>query len=238
LDRFLLKRALRASYILLALNDEIRDILSTDPSLTKKIIRIQNGVDTSIYRPLDGCREGTQFRAVFVGRLDPVKELMFLLSAWCRVQGAVPDARLRIIGEGPERERLERQSRDLKLGGSVEFLGYRSDIPELLREAGLMVLTSRREGMPNVILEGMASGLPVVCTDIPATRQCFQEGKEGYFVPFGDEIALSGRIIELYRDPMKRRAMGEAARDHVKRSFSVEASTRRLLEAYGMIGAS
>jgi glycosyltransferase involved in cell wall biosynthesis len=238
LDRFLLKRVLRSSTFLLALNDEIRQMMSKDPSLARKTVRIHNGVDTSIYLPLNGCLEANHFRVVFVGRLDPAKELTFLLSAWRRVQDAVPAARLRIIGEGPERERLERQSRDLRLGESVEFLGYRRDIPELLRGADLMVLSSRREGMPNVLLEGMASGLPVVCTDIPATRQCFREGKEGHFVPFGDEIALSGRIIELYRAPMKRKAMGEAARDHVQRFFSVEASTRHLLETYGMIDTS
>lgn len=238
LDRFLLKEALRASCFLLALNDEIRDILSKDPSLINKIIRVQNGVDTSIYRPGNGSGNGNRFLVVFVGRLDPAKELTYLLSAWRLVRDAVPGAKLRIIGEGPERVMLERQSVDLRLDGSVEFLGYRRDIPELLREADLMVLTSRREGMPNVLLEGMASGLPIVCTDIPAARQCFEDGKEGYFVPFGDVAAISRGIIELYKDPGKRKAMGVSARDHVEKHFSIEASTRRLLEMYGMICAS
>lgn len=237
LDRHLLNEALRSSRFLLALNDEIRDILSKDPFLARKTIRIHNGVDTTKYRPINRCQKANTFRVVFVGRLEKAKGLTFLLSCWRLVQDVVPTARLQIIGEGPERERLEMQSVEMGLGGSVEFLGYRKNIPTLLQEADLMVLTSRREGMPNVLLEGMASGLPVVCTDIPATRQCFKEGEEGHFIPYGDEAALSGRILELYGAPLKRKAMGEAARIHVERSFSIEAATRRLLEVYGMIGA-
>ena len=97
----------------------------------------------------------------------------------------LPDVRFLIAGEGPQRASLTEQAQGLGLNGTVEFLGERGDMNELFRDAAVFWLTSSWEGLPNVVIEAMASGLPVVATDVGGTRELFTSGREGFLVRSG-----------------------------------------------------
>jgi glycosyltransferase involved in cell wall biosynthesis len=231
-----LRECLKGARCVLALNDEIKNFL-TDRFPFAKVLRVTNGVDIRIFHPRVGPKADNtdSVRYIFVGRLDPVKSIDFLLRAWKRFADRTPRVELEIVGDGPEKDRLIAETNRLGIDETVNFLGYREDIAEILRECDVMVLSSQKEGLPNVILEGMATALPMVVTNIPATRQLFQEGEAGYFIKFGDEEMYAERMSELFIDVHRRRNMGRRARQIVEERFSSSSVTRDLLRAYGLL---
>ncbi|SFJ31674.1 glycosyltransferase [Planctomicrobium piriforme] len=106
-----------------------------------------------------------------VGRLHPQKDFLTLLEAFARVRERRPEVRLLIVGEGPQRADLEARAWQLGLGDTVQFAGYRADVSELMRQASVLAVTSRWEGMSNVILEALAVGLPVVATPVEGVAE-------------------------------------------------------------------
>ena len=149
---------------------------------------------------------------LFVGRLAEQKRVDVLLEAFARLAGRRPDVALRLAGDGPERAALERRAARLGLAGRVEWLGARDDVPALLAEATVLALPSSGEGVPNVALEAMAAGVPVVATDIPGTRDVVADGAEGLLVPAGDAPALAGALERVLGDPALRERLGQAGR--------------------------
>jgi glycosyltransferase involved in cell wall biosynthesis len=127
-----------------------------------------------------------------------------------------------IVGEGPERARLEAQAAHLGLAEQVHFVGHQQDVRPWLAAFDVCVLSSDWEGMSNAILEAMAAGLPVVATAVGGTPEVVVDGVTGFLVPPRDPQALADAILRLLRDPDLRRRMGEAGRAHVTEHFSVE----------------
>src|SRR5262249_41673946 len=149
-----------------------------------------------------------------------------------------PDLRGRIIGEGPERAKLtELAGRLGLLPDGVEFLGERDDVPALLREADMLVLTSDDEGVPNVVLEAMAAGLPVVATPAGDTPDIVEDGVTGLIVPIGDASAIADRIVALSASPQRCRQLGQAGRERVARRYRVDGLAERLIDIYRSIAA-
>ncbi len=167
-----------------------------------------------------------------LANLRPEKDLPMFLCAAQRVRSVVPDSRFLIIGDGPERYKLEALANHLGLSGAAFFLGDRSDVPDLLAALDVFVLCSYTESFPNAILEAMAMGRPVVATNVGGTPELVEEGKTGYLVPVGDAEAMADRIFELLRDPSLRRGMGQAGSDRVKREFTAERVKQKLEDLY------
>jgi glycosyltransferase involved in cell wall biosynthesis len=149
-----------------------------------------------------------------IGRLVAEKGYPELFEAMRTV-----DAQLWVIGERLTSDHaqtidahIEQVQRDPILKHRVRFLGYRGDVPELLRAADIFTLPSHREGMPRSIVEAMLSGLPVVATDIRGSREEVVDGKTGFLVPLGHVAALAQALAKLARDPALRRTLGEAGR--------------------------
>src|SRR5207302_5425406 len=134
---------------------------------TAKINVIRNGVEL----PAKSSQPPCPFRAVVVARLDPVKDHVTLLKAVRLIVDAEPDFRLDVVGDGPSRSELTVLASELGLTDHVRFLGERSDVPQILSEAGLFMLSSLSEGISLTILEAMAAGLPVVATDVGGTSE-------------------------------------------------------------------
>lgn len=168
---------------------------------------IPNSVDIERFRfePREEKRSDPFFRVLFVGRLDRQKGVDVLV----RAAAELADVRFDLAGEGPERDALQAQARDLP---NVRLLGFRPDVPELLARADALALPSRWEGMPNVLLEAMAAGVPVVATRVAGSADLVEDGVNGLLVEPDDPRALASALVRLRDDGPLRTRLAEAGR--------------------------
>jgi glycosyltransferase involved in cell wall biosynthesis len=175
-------------------------------------------------------------RAVFVGRLAPEKGLRTLIGAWPLVRETHPQARLVLIGEGPEQPALEELTRSvgLTLGPdqAVELPGSVDDVNRELRSADLFVLPSNEEGMSIALLEAMALGIPLVASSIAGNRRLVSDFKHGRLAPPEDEQALARVITEQWNDFDRAFHMSRSARSRVQQEYSIEAVARKHLALF------
>ena len=151
-----------------------------------------------------------------VARLVPQKGLDVLIAALPRLSGAAAAWPVTLVGDGPERETLQRKARDLGVSDRLRCLGFRSDPERFLAEAAVFVLPSRFEGMPNALLEAMAAGLAVIVTDAsPGPLEVVEPGVSGLVVPSDDPVALAAAMEALASDPERCRRMGTAAKARI-----------------------
>ena len=156
---------------------------------------------------------------VTVARLVPQKGIDVLIRALAQATGAAQAWPLTLVGDGPERDALERQVQQTGLQERVHFLGFRSDPQTFLLQAGVFVLPSRFEGMPNALLEAMAAGLAVIVTDAsPGPLEVVEHGVNGWVVPSDDSFALAEALDRLGADPELRARLGAAARRTLRQS--------------------
>jgi glycosyltransferase involved in cell wall biosynthesis len=189
----------------------------------EKIVVIYNAVE-----PVDGVEPlpvplKTPIKAVTVGRLIPLKRVDGLLEALKEL----PDLGLVVVGDGPERPRLERRARELGVQDRVYFAGRRpkKEALGLMAACDLFVLNSVHEGLPHVVLEAMALGLPVVATAAGGTPEVVRDGETGVLVP-GRYGTLGASLSALARDPALRRRLGRAARQWIGERLSAETMIR------------
>jgi glycosyltransferase involved in cell wall biosynthesis len=188
-----------------------------------KLRVIPNGVDTERFRPGPARRAGDEFAWLAVGRLMWKKDYPTMLRAAARARAGV----LFIAGTGP----LEPELRSM--GTDARFLGPREDIPELMNACDGLLLSSVVEGLPMVLLEAAASGLPVVATDVGGVREVVLDQRTGFLVPSGDPDALAAamsRLAGLSVDA--RRQMGQAARDLALERFDLGVVTAQWEQLY------
>lgn len=185
---------------------------------------IPNGVDIRQFTPAppDSGPDARERTVMCVSKLRYEKGVDVLLRAWQRVHAEAPEARLIVVGDGPLRAPLERLAADLGIERSIEFTGRQADIPAQWRRAGLAVLSSRYEGMPNAVLEAMACGLPCVATRVSGTEDIIQDGVNGLLVEPEDVGGLAGALLSLLRDPALTRRLGVAARETIERSYTTD----------------
>ncbi len=171
-------------------------------------------------------------RALFVGRLAPEKGLDLLIDAWSEVRARHPEARLTLVGEGPERPALAARIVRLGLSAAVDLPGATTDPAASLRAADLFVLPSREEGMSIALLEAMALGLPVVASDIPGNRRLIVEGVHGRLAPPDNPAGLAHAILDRWADFDRAVSMGRAARQRIAQDYSITAVARRHMELF------
>lgn len=174
---------------------------------------------------------------VHVGSLTPEKDHATLLEACRRLAARFPRVRTVLLGDGPLRDRIAAEAAAPPLAGLVHLVGVRADASELMAAADLLVLSSRVEGIPGVLLEAAARTVPAVATDVGAVCEVLADGRTGLLVPPGDPTALAAAVGRLLDDPHERRAMGTAARERA-RDFDLERITDRFLDLYREMGVS
>ena len=157
-----------------------------------------------------------------MGRLQAQKGFDLLLRAWPAVVAAVPDARLRIVGEGPLGGELARVAEELGVAASVEWAAPTAAIEALYREAALFALSSRYEGMPLALLEAQALGVPAVAFDCPTGPAEIVTGDTGIVVAAGDVAAFAAAVVALLRDPVRRAGMAHAAIARSRACFGLQ----------------
>jgi glycosyltransferase involved in cell wall biosynthesis len=190
----------------------------------QRIRVIYNGIDVERFHPSAADRDVGPI--VSIGRLVDQKNHDLFLRAAAALSGEVAEARFMIVGDGWLRQQLERQASQLGIADRVVFAGERGDIDAIVRTASLFWLTSRWEGMPNVVLEAMASGVPVIATAVGGTRELVREGVDGFVVAPDDVAAFVRHSRDLLRDGAVRRGFSRAARERAE-AFS----TPRMVDA-------
>ena len=177
----------------------------------------------------------------WVGRLDAKKRVENFIAAAALVHRARPDARFVVVG-GPDAfmpdyaDRLRDQAREAGLDGTLRFLGDRADVPDLLGAMDVFAWLSRDEGMPHVIAEAGAAGLPVIATPDNGALEQIEVGVSGLFVPHEDAAAVAAAMLRLLREPGLRRRLGGALRDKVRADYSVEAVVPQWERLFDEIG--
>jgi glycosyltransferase involved in cell wall biosynthesis len=149
---------------------------------------------------------------------------------------SAPAARLVLVGDGPLRSECEATVSRLGIAHSVSFLGSRSDVPEILRHSDIYVSSSRTEGMSNALLEGLASGLPLIATRVGGAEDIVDDRISGLLVESGDAAALAAALTEIVTDDGKRKAMGDASRRAATGRFALETIVGRYLDLFDELG--
>lgn len=211
---------------IIAVSDDAAQLcVRADGVAPRKVVRIWNGIDVDDFRFTGPAAAPV---AMSVARLSAEKDFPTLLRAMALAVQDVPELVLKLVGDGPERNRLEQLTRELNLTRHVEFLGERTDVPALLAEAGFFVTASLTEGISLTLLEAMAVGLPVVATAVGGNSEIVDAPRTGRLVPAGDAAALAAAMVSMCRQPECWHALGQAGRERVEEHFEV----RRMVSDY------
>ncbi len=208
----------------------------------EKVMVIPYGVDLKLYQvgrnPELKTKLGIPAESPVVGvvaRLHQQKGHRYLIQAARSIVASHPAVRFVIVGDGELRPELETQVRENDLSPNFHFLGFRDDVKELLKTFDVFVLPSLYEGLPNVVLEAMATGLPVVATAVDGTIELIVESETGFLVSPKNSQQLSEKISFLLQDDQRRKLFGNRGRVRVEQQYSLEkqvTSFQNLYESY------
>jgi glycosyltransferase involved in cell wall biosynthesis len=204
----------------------------------QKLVMIPNGVDVPRFRdavPADLSTlhlPANRRWLMTVGRLERQKGHDWLLPLLPAVFQAHADYDLIVIGDGPDRQKLEQQTKLLGLVERVHFVGWQSHVPQWLKVADLLLLPSRWEGMPNVLLEAMAAGLPVVATRVEGTEEVLGPLAEEQLAPLDNKVEYVHRLLAQLASPARRKQLGAANQERATTQFSLAVMATAYQELY------
>ena len=196
--------------------------------LGQRVMTIHNGVESAAPRATPEASAGIPVM-VMVARFAEPKDHMLLLEA---LSGVHQPWRLRFVGDGPCEAAVKQRVATLKLEDRVNFLGTRDDIPDLLADAQVFVLTSKSEGLPISIIEAMRAGLPVIASDVGGVSELVVSDETGFLVARGDVMALRARLETVLSDAGLRARLGAAGRQRFDAHFELEAMLVKTWSVY------
>ncbi len=205
-------------------------MLFSDQAHWSKISIVHCGVQPENYGRKPRGKFGK--RLLFVGRLDAVKGVPLLLDAFAAAFAKHPDATLTVVGDGPARAGLETRAKALAVSGAVTFSGYQAQdaVAAMLEDADLLVLPSFAEGVPVVLMEAMASHIPVIASRVAGVPELVEDGVTGYVISPGDVDTLADRIDQLLANPALCKRMGQAGRSVIATDFNIDTEAAWLLQ--------
>lgn len=241
--------ALRRKDRVVSVGESVRRALIANEGIpARRIDVIYNGVDLARYSQTPTERAEVrrelglneeEFVVMQVARLDVIKDHPTAIRAMEHVCGEHPDARLLIVGDGPERARIEREVNRRRLDSEIRLLGERSDVARLLAAADCFLLTSVSEGIPVTLIEAMGAALPVVATDVGGVGEVVKHGLTGILAPSGSDLEISAGLKALVQQPTKAAAFGQAGRSRALELFTERAMHDAYDSAYReMLGQS
>jgi glycosyltransferase involved in cell wall biosynthesis len=239
--RWLYPRFTRRAHRVICVSERVRrSYAERFPALAGRFVEIPNGIRVQDYEkvpPRAECR--AQFKLLpgakligTVGRMAPVKNHKLLIEALFRVRQTMNDVHLAIIGEGELRESLAAYAADLGVSEYVSLVRETQKIDYFYGAIDIFCLSSDSEGMPLSLLEALASGVPVVSTEVGAIPEVIESGKTGYLVPRGSAEFLAKRILELLQDPSKAAELALNGRAMVRERFPAEKMIRATEAVY------
>jgi glycosyltransferase involved in cell wall biosynthesis len=197
-----------------------------------RITVIHNGVDLSYFRPAAEPQRSGKPVVLCIARLVPEKDHETLIAAFSLVAARHPEAELWLVGDGPKHKAIRRLANRLLPPRRLRLLPGRLDLSPLLHQSSLLVLSSIQEGLPNVVLEAMAAGLPVVATDVGGLSEVVKHGETGWLVPCQNVAALANSISHLLTHDAVRIAFGQAGRKRAEQRFSLAAMVLQYEEMF------
>jgi glycosyltransferase involved in cell wall biosynthesis len=238
------RRLARRTDRIIAVSPQIRDqLVDLGIGRNRQIDVVPLGLDLHDFLDIDGPTG--QLRAKLgvprdaplvgiVGRLVPIKDVSTALAAIERI----PGVHLAVVGDGDERPALEAEARTRGIADRTHFTGWSDDIPGVMADLDVAILSSRNEGTPVSLIEALAAGRPVVATDVGGVAFVVEDGRSGYVVPPGDASALAERTDRLLANPDERAAMGRRGREYVRARFGSERLVDDIRALYDeMLGA-
>lgn len=242
-DRTMLASKVREAAFAVTISEDNRRVIveTCGPALADRVAVIHCGVEPAAYAPPSDDRDadpGAALRIIAIGTLHEVKGQTHLVEACRLLRERGVAASCVIVGDGPDRAALSRQIGDAGLEGSITLVGHltESAVIDALHAADVLVAPSvptrrgKREGIPVVLMEGMAAGLPVVASRLSGIPELVEDGLSGVLVPPADPASLATALTELAADPARRRRMGAAGRATVTRDFDVRTNAGRLID--------
>jgi glycosyltransferase involved in cell wall biosynthesis len=229
-DRFVL----RSYAAVVAVSAEVEQQLLNSGVTREKIHLVRNGIDLRPFdNPSPSLRESpTPLIVGLIGRLAPEKGVDIFIQAAQRVLAELPSTRFVIIGDGPDRDKLQSLIDELHIDSNVTLLGRRDDMPSVYASLDLMVSSSRQEGLPIALLEGMASRRPIIATSVGDVPTVIRNNATGILVPPANIDALATAIITLLKESTLREHLGSAARKLIEDDFSAARMTADYLRVY------
>lgn len=239
---FIEKWLSRYTDCLITMNEEDYNIAKTKRFKAKKIVKIHGvGVNLDNFEPQSkerktsirkeyGYRED-EFILFYAAELNSNKHQDLLINIVKILKDRIPNVKLILAGSGPLENDYKEQVRELDLVSNVEFLGFRSDVKNLLMLSDVAVASSRREGLPVNVMEAMATGLPLVVTDVRGHRDLVKDGKNGYVIEQDNIEKFSKAIERLYKDRELRNKFGKRSIELVQ-GFSIENVMEEMKEIY------
>lgn len=214
-----------------------------------RVTVIHNAIDTAVWSPERGTGsfrtemglDGAFPVIGYVGRINREKDLFTWLKAFAVVARKHPTAKGILVGDGrgdDTQVALERLAREFGVAHQVIFPGYRSNLQSVYAAFDVFMLSSRREGLPNCILEAMAMGLPVVTTDVAGAKELVKDGETGYVLPLGDVEGLAAALLNIVEDPALRDRLRQAGRRRIESEFSFSSRLRRIEDLYDALVAT
>jgi len=241
-ERLLWPAADRILGVSSALGDWLRESVGVP---AERITVVPNGKDPRLYPPdigRDEVRrelgvEASHRLVTLVGRLHRQKGQDLLIEAAPAVLDAVPGARFLLLGEGPWAGEVDRRLHAAGLEKRFLRAHHRDDVARVLAATDLVVLPSRYEGFPNVVVEAMAARRPVVATRVPGTDEAVLDGETGLLVPPGDPQALAAALVRVLRDDALAQRLARAGRERFLDLYTLEATAGAVETVYGEVAA-
>lgn len=215
---------------IVAVSESNRALFRCFGKVSGKVVTIYNGIDLTKF---NGSKDATLTKGQFgikpddfvigiIGVFDRIKGHAYLFHAMeMLVADGIKNIVCLVVGDGRDHEEIHQEVTKRGIADRLRFLGYRNDVPDLLRLMDIVVLPSLQESFPRVPLEAMAMKVPVVATTVGGIPEAVAEGETGVLVPPGDSVAIRDAIMHLYRNPDIRKKMGEAGRKRIEKEFSI-----------------
>lgn len=228
----LLKHTVR--YVLFQSREDLALAMQYQLATEQQIVYLGNGIDTSVFVPPENSCLQSGGRLVFgmVARFEPIKNYQLLMDAIKYLRLKTTDFKVYMIGQGRQKDQIAAQIAGHELQELVEIHPYRQDMPTFYQQIDVGLLTSFGEGLPRALLEPMACGRPVICTDVKGSREAVLEGKTGFILPLGDPQRLADKMLWCIEHRQQLEQLGANARQHVVKHYSEQDVLERLAAVY------
>jgi glycosyltransferase involved in cell wall biosynthesis len=199
-----------------------------------RVTIIRNGINVNLFTPRERPPHET-IQLIWSGRYVPGKGVDILVNAFAIAQKQIPHLRLLLVGDGPQKIKIEDLIARLGIGDKVHMIEYipNTEMPEIYRNSDICIMTSHYEGIPRTMLESMSCGLPVICTDLPQLRPIVD--RCGYLVDDYSTNEFADAIVSLATNEQERRTMGAKGREVVANNYSWDSAMEKTIELYKII---
>ncbi|MGD0940325.1 MAG: glycosyltransferase [Terracidiphilus sp.] len=210
----------------------VNNIKSIHSVAERKIVRVYNGAVQLDRAPKKQWPQKTGFTLVYVGRLAPVKNHPLLLNAFRAALMSLPELRLWMVGDGIERERLEKLADELGISAQVTFWGQQLDVAPFFSAADAFIMSSKSEGLPMSLLQAFSLGLPAIVTDVGGMGEVVRLARAGFTVPVTDTAGMAAAILRLARNDAEREQFSTNAKEAFHSRFTLKTMVDGYMDLY------